>query len=239
MGSLVVGPATVRRFPWKLVLQITGAALLITLFLVRTFLVELVRVRGNYMAPTLTDGDLLLVRHERLAGRGDIVVLELGGQAVLRRVIGVPGDRIGTEAGILTLNELPVNTQVAGTFAYREEAPRGFRTQRQHLLQEEIEAGRFQRVLGDHVGAGRPWRLAFEPVVVEPAFLFVLCDNRRECPPDERMGLVPASAVVGVAQRLLRAGGARVEPLRLDQGEVVPLTAGPLPEPASSGPPLK
>jgi hypothetical protein len=94
-------------------------------------------------------------------------------------------------------------------------------------------------VLGDHIGAGRPWRLAFEPVVVEPAFLFVLCDNRRACPPDERMGLVPASAVVGVAKRLLRAGDARVKPLRLDQGEVVPLTAGPLPEPASSGPPLK
>ena len=239
MGSLVVGPATARRFPWKLILQVTGAALLITLILVRAFLVELVRVRGNTMAPTLTDGDLLLVRHARLAGRGDVVVLELGGQAVLRRVLGVPGDRLATAAGILTMNELPLPTQLVGAYAYREATARGFRTHRQHVLQEEIEAGRFQRVLGDHLGAGRPWKLSIEPVLVEPGFLFVLCDNRRECPADERSGLVPASAVVGVAQRLLGTGDARVVPLRLDQGEGVPLTAGPLPDAASSGPPLK
>ena len=239
MGGLVVGPAAARRFPWKLILQVTGAAVVITLLLVRTFLVELVRVHGNYMAPSLTEGDLVLVRRTRAAGRGDVVVLELGGQVVLRRVIGVPGDRLATDAGVLTLNELPVDTQLAGNFAYREETARGPRTHRQHLLQEEIETGRWQRVLGDHLGAGRPWRLSFDPVTVDPGFLFVLCDNRRECPAlfgDDDHGVVPASAVVGVAQSLLRSGGARVVPLSLSQGDALPLTAGPLPAPAPTSP---
>ena len=229
MSSLVIGPSSAYRFPWKPVLQIIGAAVIITLGLIRMFLVEVVRVRGNVMAPALADGDLALVRHAREAGRGDVVVIELGGEVVLRRVLGVPGDHIATEAGVLTLNELPIATVVGGNFSYREPTLRGFRTHRQQLVIEEIEPGRFLRVLGDHVGAGRPWRFVLAPSTVEPGQLFVYCDNRRECPADERTGLVPTTAVVGVAQSLLWYGDARaVAPAPL-QGTTLPLTAGSLP----------
>lgn len=234
MTGLVIGPSTVHRFPWKLVVQVLGAALVITLGLIRLFLVEVVRVRGNTMAPALADGDVALVRHTRGAGRGDIVLLEMGGQVVLRRVLGVPGDRIATEAGVLTLNELPIGTQMGGSFGYREPTVRGFRTHSQQLLVEELEPGRFLRVLGDHAGAGRPWKLVFTPAAVEDGQLFVSCDNRRTCPEDERTGLVPASAVMGVAQSLLHYGDARVAPPAAFQGATLPLTAGPLPPPSSA-----
>lgn len=249
MTGLVIGPSTVHRFPWKLVFQVLGAAIAITLVLIRVFLVEVVRVRGNTMAPALTDGDLALVRHARGAGRGDIVLLEMGGQSVLRRVLGVPGDRIATDAGVLTLNELPIRTQVGGTFSYREPTLRGYRTHRQQLLTEELESGRFLRVLGDYAGAGRPWKLVFPPTAVEEGQLFVSCDNRRSCAEDERAGLVPASAVVGVAQSVVWYGDARVLPPPALQGGALPLTAGSLPPPSpptaetsaasASGAPLK
>jgi signal peptidase I len=237
MTSLVIGPTSAYRFPWKPVLQIVGLAVVITLGLIRMFLVEIVRVRGNVMAPALTEGDLALVRHAREAGRGDVVLIELGGEVVLRRVLGVPGDHIASQAGVLTLNELPIATVVGGSFSYREPTLRGFRTHRQQLVIEEIEPGRFLRVLGDHVGAGRPWRLVIEPATVSPGQFFVYCDNRRECPVDERAGLVPATAVVGVAQSLLWYGDARtVAPAPL-QGATLPLTAGPLPiAPPASAP---
>lgn len=235
--SLVIGPATAHRFPWRFVLQAVGAALLITLLLIRFFLAEIVQVRGNTMAPAVTEGDVLLVRHSRQAGRGDIVLLDLGGQVVLRRVLGVPGDRLATQAGVLTLNELPVPTQVVGSFSYREPALRGVRTHRQQLSVETLEPGRFVRVLGDHVGAGRPWRFRIEPAEVTDGFLYVTCDNRRECPADERNGLVPSSAVVGVAQSLLWYGDARTTPPPPLQGATLPLTAGSLAPLEGSAPP--
>ena len=243
MGSLVIGPTTVRRFPWKTVLQIVGGALILALMAVRFFLVELVRVRGNYMAPTVMEGDFALVRHERTVGRGDVVVLDLGGQIVLRRVIGLPGDRVATQEGVFTLNELPVPTQVAGVFAWREPLLKGVRLFRQQLLVEELLPGRYVRTLGDHVGAGRPWTLEVPAVTVEADQFFVYCDNRRECPEDERRGIVPATAVVALAQSIAWYGDARVVPPAPLQGQTWPLTAGPLPpaEPsvAPSSPPVK
>ncbi|MCK6572417.1 signal peptidase I [Myxococcota bacterium] len=232
MGTLVVGPAAVHRLPWKPALQILGVAVLITLVLVRYLLVEVVRVRGNTMAPAITDGDMVLVRHTRAPGRGDVVLLELGGQVVLRRVLGIPGDHIATVAGALQLNELPIPTRIAGVFGYREATAKGHREHRQHLVFEELEPGRFVGTLGDHVGAGRPWRLRLPPATVEPGSLYVTCDNRRECPDDERQGLVPAEAVVGVAQSIFWYGDTRL--VAPPEGESPPLTAGPVTAPPSA-----
>jgi len=232
VGTLVIGPAAVHRLPWKAALQILGAAALITLVLVRYLLVEIVRVRGNTMAPAITDGDMVLVRHSRTPGRGDIVLLELQGQLVFRRVLGLPGDQIATAAGALQLNELPIPTRIAGTFGYREPIAKGFREQRQSLVFEEIESGRFIGTLGDHVGAGRPWRLRLPAATVESGSLYVSCDNRRECPDDERRGLVPTEAVVGIAQSIFWYGDARL--IAPPEGASPPLTAGPVTAPPSA-----
>jgi signal peptidase I len=232
VGTLVVGPAAVHRFPWKAVLQVLAAAIFITLVLIRFLLVEVVRVRGNTMAPAITDGDMVLVRHTRAPGRGDVVLLELGGQVVLRRVLGIPGDHIATVAGALELNELPIPTRVAGVFAYREATAKGFREHRQHLVLEELEPGRFVQALGDHVGAGRPWRMRLPAGAVPEGALYVTCDNRRECPEDERQGLVPAAGVVGVAQSVFWYGDARL--VAPPAGDAPPLTAGPVTAPPSA-----
>jgi signal peptidase I len=202
----------------------------IALLVLRLAFVELVAVHGNTMAPAVLDGDVLLVMAQTKPTLGDVVLVDIGGQTVVRRVIGLAGHRIGSLAGVLTRDELPVATHVAGTFAWREvseeqEAPQ----HRQHHFVEALTEDRLHRMLGDHVGAAKPWMLELPEVEVPPGALFVLCDNRRQCPLDERSGVVPTTAITGVVHSLLWYGDARVEPVahRPFYGAFKPLASGP------------
>jgi signal peptidase I len=65
------------------------------------------------MAPTYRASDLLLTRAVGRAGtpvrRGDVVVLRHGGLRILKRVVGLPRDRVELEAGRLFVNGEPVD----------------------------------------------------------------------------------------------------------------------------------
>ncbi len=66
-------------------------------------------VRGASMEPSLRDGDLLLVRKPRRAPRrGRIVIIEAprenGPRWQVKRVVGLPGDRLAFEDGLLFIN---------------------------------------------------------------------------------------------------------------------------------------
>jgi nickel-type superoxide dismutase maturation protease len=57
-----------------------------------------VEVEGGSMAPTLAPGDLALAVWPRRFRRGDVVVVEHPGRPgyeMVKRLVGVPGDRIG------------------------------------------------------------------------------------------------------------------------------------------------
>lgn len=92
---------------WVVVLTvIIGSALI-----VRVFAVEPRQVRMSSMFPTLTDGDYILVN--RMAylfdgpQRGDIVVFEppyTGKDDYIKRVIGLPGERVEFKAGEIWIN---------------------------------------------------------------------------------------------------------------------------------------
>src|SRR5665648_653624 len=69
---------------------------------------RLVRVVGESMAPTYRSSDLLLTRPVGRAGarlqRGDVVVFRHGELRMIKRVVGLPGDLVGLEAGRLFVN---------------------------------------------------------------------------------------------------------------------------------------
>ena len=72
---------------------------------------QLYRVQGQSMAPTLQQGDYLLVRSAEQIGfspaRGDIVVfcaLQQPQQSVLKRVVGLPGERVAFADGTLYID---------------------------------------------------------------------------------------------------------------------------------------
>lgn len=95
------------------------------LFLVINALTARVRVDGFSMLPTLEDGNFVLVN--RLAyrfgepQRGDIIVFhfDLTRQDLIKRVIGLPGDEVRIENGVVYVNGVAlVETYIAAVPTY-------------------------------------------------------------------------------------------------------------------------
>jgi signal peptidase I len=90
-------------------------ALALLLFLAINFVSARIRVDGSSMVPSFHDGDYVIVN--RLAyrlgeiERGDVIVFPYPldpEEDFIKRVIGLPGDRIAVNGGIVYLNGLPV-----------------------------------------------------------------------------------------------------------------------------------
>ena len=86
------------------------ATALIVVFLLRTFLFTIIRVDGPSMSDTLLNNDRLYVDvlNMRLNGpdRFDVVILHYPNRTenFVKRVIGLPGDTIEVNEGVLTVN---------------------------------------------------------------------------------------------------------------------------------------
>ena len=115
-------PAVGRRgprggaVPWRRRLASAATALLVVLGLLAAaslaglLPVQLVRVDSGSMQPTLSSGDLVAVRHGTDGlHRMDVVAAEhpLTGAPLVKRVVGVPGDSVGLEDGVLVVNGEP------------------------------------------------------------------------------------------------------------------------------------
>jgi len=95
--------STIRRVAWFV-------AIIVVLLLVRGFVVEPVRVRGDSMEPTLKHGAVLLIDkltfHGRDPHRGDVIVTHdpRTGGLIVKRVVAIAGDSVGIDNGRLMLN---------------------------------------------------------------------------------------------------------------------------------------
>lgn len=83
--------------------------IIIIVVLIRTYIVTPVIVRGDSMYDTLKDGEVLLLGkiNYRLSDikRFDIVVIkDLDGDLIIKRVIGLPGDNIEYKDDVLYIN---------------------------------------------------------------------------------------------------------------------------------------
>lgn len=90
-----------------------GAMLMVA---VHAFVIQVSIVRGSSMEPALRDGDRLVV--DRVSynlaevDRGDVVVMRYPKNPdvdFVKRVVGIPGDRIAMRAGILFVNGEPAD----------------------------------------------------------------------------------------------------------------------------------
>jgi signal peptidase I len=125
-----------------------------------------VRGAGPSMQPTLRDGQLVLVN--RLAywrsepTRGDIVALRLAGPSVLyiKRIVGMPGDRVRIEAGAVIVN----NTKLEEPYVRRRQrwnVPETMLAQDEYLMigdnrgmpmrQHDFGKARRERIVGQVV----------------------------------------------------------------------------------------
>lgn len=80
----------------------------IVVVLIRSFIVTTVRVSGDSMYDTLSEGDILLLKkYDTDYERFDIVVIDdsVIGEAAIKRIIGMPGEEIEIENGNLYINK--------------------------------------------------------------------------------------------------------------------------------------
>ena len=90
-----------RDFMWYIIV-------IVVIIFVFTFVVSIQTVAGNSMFPTLEDGNMVLVSKisYRLSNikRNDIVVLKNNGKTFVKRVIGLPGEKIEYMDGYLYID---------------------------------------------------------------------------------------------------------------------------------------
>lgn len=189
---------------------------------VRTLLFEPFNIPSGSMKPTLLVGDYLFVSKfaygysrysvplglplfsgrifERLPERGDVVVFKLPSDNktdYIKRVVGLPGDRIQVLNGVLQINGTPVQQERVGDF---DEDFDG-RTVAVPMLQEQLPEGRRHLILDltpngslDNTGI----------FLVPPGHVFAMGDNRDNSLDSrvENVGYIPLENLIGRAEVL-------------------------------------
>lgn len=208
------------------ILKTVAVALLIALFL-RILLFQPFTIPSASEEPNLYEGDYVIVtkfdygwsRHSipfspplfegrilsKAPERGDIIVFKLprdGRTDYIKRLIGVPGDRVQMRQGLLYLNGQPVErrqtelvTETGGSGLMRPVA----------RVEETLPGGR--RYMTNDFGADGDLDDTPE-VIVPPGHYFFIGDNRdnsadSRLPTEIGVGLVPEENLVGKARLVL------------------------------------
>ncbi len=184
----------------KSVLEIVIFAIFIVTFIVQPF-----RIPSGSMDPTLRVGDFLLVDKQSYAPeggldrlvmpparvkRGDLVVFHYPVDPKLhlvKRVVGLPGERIRMRGGRLLVNGKVIDEPYA---YYTPSRPNGFRDDFPSLLEADpnVDLRWWIRLRSSVVD---------RDVIVPPDEYFVLGDNRNDSEDSRYWGFVPRSAIVG------------------------------------------
>ena len=98
---------------------------------IRAFIATPVRVDGASMNPTLEDGEILILKkYDRSLERFDIVVLDCNGEKLVKRVIGLPGEKIAYKDNKLYVDgkrvKEPFEHEVTDDFELEEQIPEGY-----------------------------------------------------------------------------------------------------------------
>ncbi|WP_018984758.1 signal peptidase I [Salinimonas chungwhensis] len=169
----------------------------ILLFCVRSSLADWYHIPSGSMLPTIEIGDRIFVNkaayrldipftdihigEQIYPERGDIVVFDSAsaGQLLIKRVIGLPGDRIAMHNNTLTINGQRISYRSHNDGRATEILP-GL----SHRLQFDGRANRFS---------------SFTEVTVPDGMLLVLGDNRNHSADSRVHGFVPVSELKGKA----------------------------------------
>jgi signal peptidase I len=179
---------------------------LLALAALRVFVLEVDRVSSPSMAPTLLVGDWLLVtRFDRSRlQRGDVIVFRspADGEKTVKRVIGLPGDKVEDTGQFLQVNGeiLPAESIASVSFdASGETLERPIPLYDRNLQEEHLGARRWQIAhLRESKRTPTSWN-------VPAGSCFVMGDNRDSSVDsrDPSVGPVPLGTVTGHVARVL------------------------------------
>ena len=97
----------------KIVKNILSYVLIIGIaILIKLYVFSPIRVNGTSMVPTLNDGDIMFLNeigyHLNGLERFDIVVVNSNGEKIIKRVIGLPGEKVEYRNNKLYINDQEV-----------------------------------------------------------------------------------------------------------------------------------
>lgn len=192
-----------------------GFILFLLGFLVfRTAVADWNPIPSASMRPTLLEGDVVLVN--RLAydlklpltdivllplnepQRGDVVTLSspTAGTRLIKRIVGLPGDRIAMRDDVLILNGKPLD--------YRDPQGRGETLAPGWVVGAVRETEQLDgRPHAVQFLSGTPARRSFDEITVPAGHYFLLGDNRDNSEDSRFIGAVPREKLIGRAHHVL------------------------------------
>jgi len=157
----------------------------VVVILVRTYLFEVVKVSGDSMEPNLADQERMVVVKPLHVKRESVIVFDAYGEDptaakntnYVKRVIGLPGDRVASLNGVLTVN--------------------GKKVDQSFISSEERTAGTGNWDLS-YLAKPRNW--AYKGNAVPKGHYFVLGDHRSVSEDSRAWGYVDAKKGMGIVK---------------------------------------
>ena len=208
-----------KKSKWGMGLALTGAALGLAFILTRIFVYEPFRIPSGSMMPTFKIGDFILVykwpygrygsfgRSVEIASfktakpkRGEVFVFDFPPNpkiSYVKRVIGLPGDRIRFEGNDLSVNGVPVVRDQKNGFSYKAH---DLSTVTGHVYQEKMDGVSYKIFLFDGLP---PDYLKSGEQIVPAGHYFVMGDNRDSANDSRYWGFVPEANLIGKVVRII------------------------------------